>query len=108
MKKHIKINVLFFLMMFTITFLSCGYFFVAQVDKGQKEIASAAGDGIHGGAYYIGEGSTLTLEEGSRISGKSGEEGGAIYVAGTLIIEGGVIDNCNSPAGGAIYIADTG
>lgn len=107
MKKHTKINVLLIFLMFAATFLGFGAFSSLKIEESQAEVASAVS--ANGGALYVGAGSTVTLNSSCEISGITGAtNGGAIYVAGTLIIDGATISNCSATTGGAIYVANGG
>ena len=83
-------------------------------------IVSDSGDSsvqgnTHGGAVYVGNGSTFKMS-GGIISNFTASNGGAIYIAsgGTCIITGGAIQNSfeegtkSASFGGAIYVANGG
>lgn len=103
-------NVLMLIMSLAIVCLSFGMFsfkFSKNSQALEEEVANAVS--ANGGAMYIGAGSTVTLSSDCTISGITGAtQGGAIYVAGTLIIDGATISSCSAEYGGAIYIANGG
>lgn len=73
---------------------------------GQKQSAFAA----NGGAFYVGSGSTLTLEGKKNISGFSATNGGGVMIAGgTMEMLGGdVFGNTAENHGGGITVNNTG
>ncbi|MCR5184721.1 MAG: Cna B-type domain-containing protein [Bacilli bacterium] len=84
-------------------------------------IYDSKGDGVmtggfayQGGGIYIGEGSTCIIHGGNINNNRANGDnaaygGGGIYVAGTLIMDGGTItDNKSYRDGGGIYVASTG
>ena len=76
---------------------------------------SSEQENTHGGAVYVGNGSTFNMR-GGIISNFTASNGGAIYIAGggTCIITGGAIQNSfdeetkSASFGGAIYVASGG
>ena len=103
-------NVLMLIMSLAIVCISFGMFsfkFSKNSQALEEKVANAVS--ANGGAMYIGAGSTVTLSSDCEISGITGAtQGGAIYVAGTLIIDGATISSCSAEYGGAIYIANGG
>jgi len=63
------------------------------------------------GRVFVDSGGTLIMNNGSTITDSYGDEGGGVYVAGTFIMNGGIItgnraDNGNNNAkGGGVFVA---
>ena len=109
MKNKKSTSILMLIMSVVIVCLSFGMFSFKFSKNSQaiEEVANAVS--ANGGAMYIGAGSKVTLGSDCEISGITGAtNGGAIYVAGELTIDGATIKNCSATHGGAIYIGDTG
>ena len=67
------------------------------------------GYATHGGGIYIGKGCICNLENVNIWNNKAKEDGGAIYVRGSLNMSGGKIySNESKDTAGAIYCQDTG
>ena len=110
MKIKRSTSILMLIMSVAIVCLSFGMFsfkFSKNSQALKEEVANAVS--ADGGAMYIGAGSKVTLGSDCTISGiKGATNGGAIYVAGELTIDGATISDCASVYGGAIYVANTG
>lgn len=71
----------------------------------------ADADGIaRGGAIRVDSGASLTMTDGvvrtSKLPGNS--QGGGIYTAGQLVLNGVTVEDNQSISGGGIYVSDTG
>ena len=106
-KKIRKISILF---LPSLIFFIAGFFAFANLNH----FSGIAGAVDNGGAFYIGSGSTFTLDSSKTISGfSSSSAGGGFYIAsgGTMnITSGGVFKNSttsSSGRGGGIYNAGT-
>ena len=106
-KKIRKISTLF---LPALIFFIAGFFAFANLNH----FSGIAGAVDNGGAFYIGSGSTFTLDSSKTISGfSSSSDGGGFYIAsgGTMnITSGGVFKNSttsSSGRGGGIYNAGT-
>ncbi len=88
---------------------------VMQVHKGSLTITDSTGTNgkitkgyaDNGGAIYIKEDATVTINGGTITDNQADVDGGAIYCKGVLIMNGGVISsNSAHDTGGAIYVED--
>ena len=64
-----------------------------------------------GGVFYVGDGTSLTMNAGtvirnSYLKNSGNNRGGAVYVApgGLFTMNGGIIRNCEARSGGAVYL----
>ncbi|HAM15408.1 MAG TPA: hypothetical protein DCP91_06030, partial [Eggerthellaceae bacterium] len=63
----------------------------------------------NGGGVYVHEGSALNLQGGTLMNNRADEDGGGIYVRGTLVAAGGaIVRNAADDNGGGIYSEDDG
>ena len=62
----------------------------------------------HGGAINIHEGSVCNIEGGAITGNRASDEGGAIYVYGTLNMTGGSIARNSAESAGGIYVHENG
>ncbi|MBQ9390577.1 MAG: Cna B-type domain-containing protein, partial [Lachnospiraceae bacterium] len=88
---------------------------VMQVHKGSLTITDSTGTkgqikkgyADNGGAIFINEDATVTINGGTITDNQADVDGGAIYCKGVLIMNGGfIISNSAHDTGGAIYVED--
>ena len=67
--------------------------------------ATDSGSNVFGGGIYVGEGSTLTMQNDAKVSGNTAKYGGGVYASGgSLVITSSTIEKCRATQeGGGIY-----